>query len=599
MTASPRATAIVAVFGAFTGVIALDARQQSRDALPSLPVGTATITGRVVTDDDSARPIRGAVVTVSLGPLDALKQLAITDDNGRFAVLNLPAGEFYVDASKPGYVDAYYGTREASSRGARAGVEVADGEQKTVSLQLARGAVIAGRILDVSGRPQRDVSIRAIRVKTFGDQRVQNPTPPTGREFGMTDETGTYRLYGLAPGDYVVSATINGQVEAAPIRPEEIRWAESLAQQPAQSGSAPAPPRAAAPMGYAPVFYPGSSDPATATTVTLAKGEERDGVDFSLLPVALARIEGTLVDASGRPVSGVEISLQTNQATPWLSPIGGGGIPASRTDATGTFRFSRVLPGTYTLLGRTAPAGMWARDTVIVNGSDQFGATLRLQGAVSISGRLIVDADTPPDLKRVTLNLASVSGVVQYGTPGARPDADGGFAFRGIIPGRYRLVAFVAPPPGGTPASGPAQWALESVTVAGVDAMDAGLEISGADVPDIVATLTDRRSELSGTLRDAAGRPVGQELVVAFSTDRTLWTAARRVSGTGTDQNGRYLIAWLRPGVYFLAGSPDGDVRQLSNPSFLDSLIPDAVKVTIAEGEKKTQDLKLSGGSPD
>jgi hypothetical protein len=38
------------------------------------------------------------------------------------------------------------------------------------------------------------------------------------------------------------------------------------------------------------------------------------------------------------------------------------------------------------------------------------------------------------------------------------------------------------------------------------------------------------------------------------------------------------------------------DQRQLSDPSFLDSIVPASLKITLGHGEQKTQDLRLGGG---
>ena len=77
--------------------------------------------------------------------------------------------------------------------------------------------------------------------------------------------------------------------------------------------------------------------------------------------------------------------------------------------------------------------------------------------------------------------------------------------------------------------------------------------------------------------------------MLAFSTDRALWTTApRRVSGAARlSSDGRYRISGLPPGEYYLAAMTDFDPAQLDDPSFLESLIPRAVKVVIGEGERK------------
>jgi hypothetical protein len=109
--------------------------------------------------------------------------------------------------------------------------------------------------------------------------------------------------------------------------------------------------------------------------------------------------------------------------------------------------------------------------------------------------------------------------------------------------------------------------------------------------------LTDQPTEIAGTLLDQLGRPTPEFSVVVFSTDRTYWsTAPRRVSGVvkaGSD--GRFSVTGLPPGEYFLTVLTDPDPLQLRDQSFLEQLAASAIRITLAEGEKKVQDLKLSG----
>ena len=70
--------------------------------------------------------------------------------------------------------------------------------------------------------------------------------------------------------------------------------------------------------------------------------------------------------------------------------------------------------------------------------------------------------------------------------------------------------------------------------------------------------------------------------------------------GSAIDATGRFTISGVAPGRYFV-GLPDGcavvdiDARELANPSVLELLVPASIKITVGEGERKTQDLRLGG----
>jgi Carboxypeptidase regulatory-like domain len=119
----------------------------------------------------------------------------------------------------------------------------------------------------------------------------------------------------------------------------------------------------------------------------------------------------------------------------------------------------------------------------------------------------------------------------------------------------------------------------------------------GQAVSDLSLTLTDRPTELSGTLVDASGRPAAGYVVIVFSTDRTHWSIApRRSSGVvRIGSNGTYRVTGLPPGEYHLAALIDADAQDAGDPSFLDQLVPVSLTITLSEGERKQQDLRVGG----
>ena len=61
---------------------------------------------------------------------------------------------------------------------------------------------------------------------------------------------------------------------------------------------------------------------------------------------------------------------------------------------------------------------------------------------------------------------------------------------------------------------------LKSIAINGRDLADVPIDLKpGERVTDVVVTFTDRVTEISGTLLDAAGRPAPGYYVVLFSTD--------------------------------------------------------------------------------
>jgi hypothetical protein len=293
----------------------------------------------------------------------------------------------------------------------------------------------------------------------------------------------------------------------------------------------------------------------------------------------------------------------------------------------GSFSIPGVRPGDYTITARAAPrsggpggepavgAGrgregappaastLWAAADITVDGHDQSGMTLRLRPGMTLSGRIAFDGTTlqpPPDLSRVSVRLGTAptaTGVmVSVGVPSAQVSADGTFKFEGVTPGRY---LFSASAPAATAVPG-TTWLVRSAVANNVDVADLPLEVHpDQDISNIVVTFTDKAAEVSGTLLDAAGRPTPEFSIIVFSTDRKMWQQrSRRLRAPvrpGTD--GKFRIQNLLAGEYFVAALTDFEPADVYNPAFLEQVAAaGAIRITLGEGEKKVQDLRVAGG---
>ena len=58
-------------------------------------------------------------------------------------------------------------------------------------------------------------------------------------------------------------------------------------------------------------------------------------------------------------------------------------------------------------------------------------------------------------------------------------------------------------------------------------------------------------------------------------------------------QNGTYRLGGLLPGEYFLAAVADLDQADLTDEAFYDALAPAAIRLTLAAGERKVQDVQI------
>src|SRR6185503_958130 len=598
-----------------------------------------------------SRPLRRVSVSIQAGELD-IPNIGVTDDDGRVVFRNLAPGNYLLTASRAGYVRTFYGSK-LPGRGPGIAVAVLDGQKAvSVGIRMLRGSVLTGTVRTSSGRPAQNQQVQAVMVKSGGgDRRAVNIEGGLGG--ASTDDRGVFRIFGLAPGDYIVNVptTVFGSEELRPVTTGELSWADSVvgggATAAPPSGVPPAPAGAPS-LAYAPVYFPGTTVVSDAAVITLGPNEERAGVDFTLQMVPTAQISGRVLDAEGRPQTGVPVSLRPLR-TDGLDLFSSIFNASARTGADGTLTLRGVKPGAYTMSARATPrtgnetpappaggaanpaammqaemAAMmgggqgthWAQEEISVQGRDLSDFILTLRPGMTVSGKVVYEATTktpPTDYTRAGLMLmpaptgTSVNDVIgsMIGGGGAtmplKIEADGRFTVSGVPPGRYRInmplaLATLAGAPSIAAFSG--GWTLKGVMFNGRDIADSPIDMkAGVDAANVVVTFTDQPAELSGTVMDGAGRATADFPIIVFSTDRSYWSiGSRRVQTARPSSDGKYRIVGLPAGEYFVCAVTAVDRAEVYDPAFLSQLTGVAFKITIKDGEKRVQDLKLGGG---
>jgi hypothetical protein len=139
---------------------------------------------------------------------------------------------------------------------------------------------------------------------------------------------------------------------------------------------------------------------------------------------------------------------------------------------------------------------------------------------------------------------------------------------------------------------------LKSAIAGGRDILDFPLVIEpNQEVGGIVMTFTDRTQELSGTLQDATGRPTADFTIVVFPADNQYWQPqSRRIVSTRPGTDGRFIFRNLPPGNYRLTAITDAEPGEWFNPEFLNQLVGPSIAISLAEGERKVQDIRVAAG---
>lgn len=627
-------------------------RQPARDNAAQQPqaTGTAALSGTVVSD--GGRPVRRARVTLSGADLRSAKA-ATTDDLGAFAFTDLPAGRFTLSASKPGYVNSSYGQKKPGRPGTP--IQLADSQKMTnLKMTLPKGGVLTGVVLDEHGDPTPGTQVTAWRYEMrTGEKRLAQ----AGAD--QTDDRGMYRIFGLLPGDYIVRATPRNNLNDLRQVVQDVAQAltaggagaaggqgggrggqalgalgggglqQLLGGRGAGGGQAAQALQGLvaglngnqsedAGMGYAPVYYPGTTTSSSASTITLGVSEERQALDFQLQLVTTATVSGTVTTPDG-DAGGIMLTLvnETEQA------LGGSGINTTRAQPDGSFTFSNVAPGQYVLKARggggrggrgggggrggfgaqgaagaqtgTAPAAppeqLWGQVGLTVDGRSLSGVAVTMQPGMKVNGHITFDGGAAPaDLTRVRIALAPAAtggaNDLAQNAP-AQLDATGHFSITGVTPGRY-TVRVQGQVPGFT---------LRSAIIGARDALDFSLDVKpNEDIADIAVVMSTKTQELSGTLTDGQNQAATDYSVIIFATDAQYWLPqSRRIVSLRPGTDGRFTARNLPPGEYYMAAVTDVEPGEWFDPEFLQQLRAASVRVTLNDGDKKTQDLRIGG----
>lgn len=559
----------------------------ARAGAPAPTPGTGRLSGRVLAGD-TGKPVKRARVFINAAEIGGRGTL--TDDSGAYEFTDLPAGRYSINASKSGYIQLSYGQRRPLQAGTP--LQLLNGQQlRNIDFALPRGGVISGRVSDETGDVMPGVSVQVLR---YQYQQGNRQLTPAGQ--GQTDDRGVYRVWGLNPGEYYVSAIARNEGPIGRgIPPNVAQFVDDALAGRGRGNGRGAILAAAAANGaaaddqnqlmYAPTYYPGVGSAAEARPVTLGVSQELVDVDFTLHLVATARVSGHVENADGSWTAQGNINL-----TPQGGSRVGGGF-GGRIGWDGQFSIANVPPGSYTLRARNndRDAPLSASQPLAVNG-DVSNVVVILQKGGSLSGTLafLPGSTAPPnDLTQVRITAPSVEIEDNVGPmPSARVNKDGSFTIDGVSVGDHLIR-----PNGG----GMRGWNLKSVTVDGRDVTDIPISVrSNQRINNVVVTFTDKVNEISGSLTDVQGSPVTEFTVLAFSTNSSVWRAnSRQIATTRPDQTGMYKIRNLPAGEYYLVAIDPSEPGEWFDPAYLDQHRAGAARVILGDGDVKTQDFRV------
>jgi protocatechuate 3,4-dioxygenase beta subunit len=487
-----------------------------------LRLGTAVWLSGTVTDDAKA-PVAGALVTAIFAPQSRFFE-ALTDAEGRYQLGPLPPGRIVVLVAKRGLATSttgfvLYGSRTRwdfqlsrlrritgqvlLAKAPVAGVEVRasdsfslarstttdergrfsfeelvprgyeldawhaghgasaevvfkeDAKGQDVTLELRPAASVQGVVTDEARRP-----IPGAWVEMFWEG-LNPDEAPAGMNMVLTDEEGRYRLGPTVPGPYFIRVTANGY-EAAQTEVQQFAAVEATR-------------------------------------------------DFQLKQVM--RLEGILVDTSGRPVRDAQVELHE------LVEVGSGWRGATLTNGSGSFSLEVSGPGSFqlslsgrSLIPRTLPVTAPAEPLHLV-----------VEQRIAVSGEVVDEAGLP--LPDVAVSL----------WPETESQEDE-WLDRTITDSRGRFTLY-------TDQSG--RYSFRTVLAWGDTLREASRVEEVSEQPEPVRLRLDSGNRLSGVVVDWLGRPVPGVFLQLLPAQGLGFSRGceHRGLGTETDAEGRFTFS--------------------------------------------------------
>ncbi|HEX4960481.1 MAG TPA: carboxypeptidase regulatory-like domain-containing protein [Thermoanaerobaculia bacterium] len=352
-----------------------------------------TVFGRVV--KESGKPVAGAKLLLTGGPREMDTWLQETaDGEGRFELRALEPESFILRVQAADLAPVR-----------RTFVISAESKSKRIDLgaiELAAGAVLAGRVTDSRGMPIAAASVWRSLGELSGPEWLPD-RHGLDEPDGKTAPDGSFRLTGLP-----LAAPIHLRVEHE---------------------------------GYVPLAVPDVEVPV------------REPLHLEMKPAR--SLAGRVVDADGGPVAGAaltrgELNLESGQGSLNLGLTLGEGQPSARTDSQGAFRITGLEPGTVDL--RVQARG-YATRTVhgipIPQDQDREGLEIVLQRGVLLAVKVLSPEGAPASDSMVRAesenqSFTSLADLDSMRGMFGSTDERGTCLIEVVRPGNYRIVASIA-----------------------------------------------------------------------------------------------------------------------------------------------------------
>ncbi len=510
--------------------------------------GSFEISG-ILVDAANGRPLSEGYVAIAQVAGGGSLRVVITGQDGAFRFAGVNKGKYTLRAERQGYLAQAYDQHDQYSTA----IATAPGlESRGLVFRLFAESTISGKITDEADEP-----VAAAEVRLFQKSPLGEPKPLVIRATAISDDEGNYHLGHLGPGRYFLS------VEARPW------YAQNIDRDPSEITAESGP---SVDVAYAPTYYPGVTDAASAAAIDLGAAQ-RFTADFMLQPVSAVPIEITV----GSPDSKENYEVRFSQQ-------GLGGqlkeIPVlDREIAPGVVEILGIVPGRYLMnvnaLNQDGSSSGNSEKEIEIDSSGGVHEHSESQNAV-MSGTVKLDWESKdpifPDDASVYLRNKKTGQVLRG------PIQDGEYILETRVPpGIYDVgVSNV----GGA--------LIGSITATGAKVTGQTLQISGRSAVNANLVLARRLGRVDGTAL-LENKPISGVMIVLAPDDpghnRWLFRCDQ------TDSDGTFTLNSVLPGKYTVVAIQDGWNIDYQSPDVLKRFMAQGTPVQVAPHGK--YDIKV------
>ena len=511
------------------------------------PADPCTVQG-VVLKADTGEPLHKAMVEMWQEGGPGQRSDATSDNMGRFELKNLEPGRYRLSVQRNGYVRQVYGQTKPDGPGSY--LTLSPGQQiSDITIQLIPAAVITGHVYDEDGEPVQGAQVTTLR-SVYGNGQRELAQAGEGR----TNDLGEFRIFGLAPGLYIVEAE------------KQPRLAAALKAEP----------------GYVPIYYPGVPDAERAAPITVRAGEEFSSADITLQTTHTVTLRGHVISSlSGGPALHAQVYL-VSQGT----ATSGSHVTSQSfvNDPQGVFELRNVTPGAYFLYAFLyRERAEFARQPLEVAEADLDGINLMVMPGVDLKGRVRVEGQLDSSVGSLQVSLSPKTTRLFFGgIPNDAVKPGGNFLLKNVFDDEYEI--YVDGLPG--------NYFVKSARLDGIDALTAGVTINTRQTPGLLDILVSPNgARIDGVVsQDQKPFPGASVTLVPDPPHRG---EGRLFKSTNTDQLGHFVLQGVPPGDYKLFAWESIDSGAYRSTDFLLPYENRGASIHISEGSSHSVQLDL------